>query len=249
MSRRPHPSGRSGHLRALALLLSFLPGGVALAQEDCSQDAMIVFDGSGSMAEMGFNKIGEPRIFEAREALHKVLPRVAAMRRLGLVVFGPGGDGECRSSELHFTPRPNAAGPITSTVDGLDPTGSTPLTEAVRQAAEVLHYREKAGAVVLVTDGDESCGGAPCQLAAELAAEGLDLTVHVIGFKVRPARFSWDAARDTEAVSNAACLAERTGGQYIAAESVEELIGALQVTLGCPVFGAVSRPEAGREEG
>ncbi|WP_425100430.1 vWA domain-containing protein [Tropicibacter sp. S64] len=224
---------------ALGAVFLFASALAAPAGSECSTDAMIVFDGSGSMAEMGFNKIGEPRIFEAREALHSVLPQIAAMRRLGLVVYGPGGDGECKSTELYFGPRPNAAPPITAAVDALDPTGSTPLTEGVRLAAEALKYRERPGAIVLVTDGDETCGGAPCQLAAQLAAEGLDLTVHVIGFKVRPTRFSWDGARDTEAVSNAACLAEATGGEYLGVESVEELIGALRVTLGCPVFGAL----------
>ncbi|WP_419412246.1 vWA domain-containing protein [Primorskyibacter sp. 2E107] len=203
---------------------------------------MIVFDGSGSMAEMGFNKIDVPRIIEAREALHSVLPQIAAMRRLGLVVYGPGGDAECKSTELHFGPRPDAARPISAAVDAIDPTGNTPLTEGVRLAAEALEYRTRAGAIVLVTDGDETCGGAPCQLAADLAAEGLDLTVHVIGFKVRSSHFRWDSERDTEAVSNARCLADRTGGEYFSAESVQDLIGALRVTLGCNVFGALTRP-------
>ena len=40
-----------------------------MATDDCAADAMIVFDGSGSMAEMGFNDIDEPRIFEARRAM------------------------------------------------------------------------------------------------------------------------------------------------------------------------------------
>ena len=48
-------------------------------------------------------------------------------------------------------------------------------------------------AIVLLTDGKETCGGSPCQLAGTLAAEAHDLTVHVIGFKVRDDHFGWDA--------------------------------------------------------
>ena len=56
---------------------------------------MIVFDGSGSMAEMGFNDISEPRIFEARKAIADVTPDIARDRRLGLIVYGPNGIDEC----------------------------------------------------------------------------------------------------------------------------------------------------------
>ena len=220
----------------LALALGTTPAG---AGESCTEDAMIVFDGSGSMAEIGFNQIGIPRITEAREALHRVLPAIAAARRLGLVIYGPAGDRTCRNTRLHFGPQWDAAPRITAEIDALRPVGGTPLTEGVRLAAEALEYRERPGAVVLVTDGDETCGGMPCQLAAELAADGAGLTVHVIGFKVRGRHFSWDPAQSdyTQATTVARCLADRTGGQYLSAETVEELIGALRVTLGCNVYG------------
>ena len=65
------------------------------AQSDCVSDAMIVFDGSGSMAEMGFNDINEPRIFEARRAMADAIPPIAENRRLGLVIYGPNGVDEC----------------------------------------------------------------------------------------------------------------------------------------------------------
>mgnify|MGYP000063649411 CR=1 FL=1 len=42
--------------------------------------------GSGSMAEMGFNLLNEPRILSARRAVRQVMPRLAAARRLGLPV-------------------------------------------------------------------------------------------------------------------------------------------------------------------
>ena len=90
------------------------------------------------------------------------------------------------------------------------------------------------GTVVLVTDGKETCGGAPCQLAAELAGTGH--IVHVIGFKVRGEYFAWSSEENNEyenAVSVARCLADRTGGLYIGAETIDELIAAFHKTLGC----------------
>ena len=43
------------------------------------------------------------------------------------------------------------------------------IRTAVEQAAEVLNYRSKPGVIVVVTDGEETCGGAPCGLGDSMA--------------------------------------------------------------------------------
>jgi Ca-activated chloride channel family protein len=100
----------------------------------------------------------------------------------------------------------------------------------VEQAAEVLEYEHKPGVVVVVTDGEETCGGSPCDLGKKLHAGASELTVHVIGY--RPKGFSWTGE---ESILGAKCLADENGGLYIAAETREELIEALDKTLGCPM--------------
>ena len=207
------------------------------AQASCTEDAMIVFDGSGSMAEMGFNQIDEPRIFEARKALRTAMPQIEPFRRIGLIVYGPGGAGgvgECSGIELRFGPRVDAATAVIASIDALEPEGRTALTEAVALAAQTLGAPNNPGTVVLVTDGKETCGGQPCALAADLSGTGV--TVHVIGFKVRGEHFGWQSQGDTDynnSVSVAKCLAEQTGGEYVSAETVEELVAAMNRTLGC----------------
>ena len=203
---------------------------------DCSDDAMLVFDASGSMAEMGYNGLDFPRIIEAREALREALPDITPFRRMGLVVYGPGPADACSNIDLRFGPTPDAAVAIIGAVDRVVPEGNTPLTEAVRKAADVLGADEGSGDVVLVTDGRETCEGAPCQLAAELAGGGL--TVHVIGFRVRGAAFEWQTFGGNDVRNHstvARCLADMTGGKYVAAESTEELAAALRDMLSCPI--------------
>lgn len=231
-------SGTSGVL--LSVLLAWTPVGRALAQTECAEDAMIVFDGSGSMSEMGFNHLDEPRIFEARRAIRRVMPKVEDFRRIGLITYGPSRGDSCAGVTLRFEPMEKSAYPIMSTIDGLQPDGETPLTDAVRQASELLIQDKGRGTVVLVTDGKETCGGAPCRLAATLAADWPGITVHVIGFKVRGEQFSWskDTLNDyTDAQTVARCLADQTGGEYLNTETVDQLVSALSVTLGCPYFG------------
>ena len=210
------------------------------AVESCERDAMLVFDGSGSMAEMGFNGLDFPRIQEARKAVRKALPKITPYRKLGLITYGPGAGVSCTNIDLKFAPMPDAAGRAIQEIDKLTPDGDTPLTQAVLSAAEVLNYRSKPGVVVLVTDGKETCGGAPCQLAAELAADAPDLTVHMIGFQIRGTHFNWDSAdanQEENGRTVARCLADRTGGLYVAAETVDQLTNALLETLVCPLLG------------
>mgnify|MGYP006195459971 CR=1 FL=1 len=93
----------------LTFIFTLLGATNAMATDDCAADAMIVVDGSGSMAEMGFNDIDEPRIFEARRAMADALPQIAQNRRLGLVVYGPNGADECSGLDMRFAPEANAA--------------------------------------------------------------------------------------------------------------------------------------------
>lgn len=192
---------------------------------------MLVFDASGSMSG------DEPlsgggfvtRLERVRDALHQVLPTVAQLRRVGLITYGPGPYNRCDNIELNLKPTENAAGVILDAIDALIPAGRTPLTAAVEQAAEVLQYRERPGVVVLLTDGEETCGGKPCEMAKRLKAQAKQLTVHVIGYRLK--NFSWTGAGSFEM----RCLPEENNGLYISVETTDELIAALNKTLGCPI--------------
>ncbi len=198
----------------------------------CSEDAMIVFDASGSMAGTVGLGIATPvtRIDEVRNALGKVLPNAAKIRRVGLITYGPGPYQQC-NVQLDLKPTPNAAALIMGKVNSLTPAGRTPLASAVQQAADVLEYRKKPGVIVVVTDGEETCGGEPCQLGRKLHADASQLTVHVIGYRAQ-GPFSWTGE---QSLIDARCLAEDNGGLYISVNTSDELVEALIKTLDCPM--------------
>ena len=220
-------------LSVLAASVGLAP---ALAQDGCARDAMLVMDGSASMDEKGFNPRTPTRIEEARDAIARAMPEIAPVRRVGLLVYGPGGDEGCSGISLKFEPVPDAAGPVMRDVARLVPGGMTPLAASVEEAAAVLG---RDGIIVLVTDGNETCGGRPCELGRYLA-DHTRLTVHVIGFRVAFDPFQWnspEAGVFTGADSVAKCLSDQTGGMYVNTETVEELAEALRETLGCAVIG------------
>lgn len=246
-------SARRGPLFIALVALALLAAcgfGIARAHADdaegtppepptCGPDAMLVFDGSGSMAGRDHLGIGNAfmRIERVRKALGQVLPAVAPHRRLGLITYGPGPYNRCDNIELRLRPERNAAGRIQATVDAIVPAGRTPLTAAVRQAADVLEYRTRPGVVVLLTDGEETCGGNPCALAKRLKAQSADLTIHVIGYRMMD--FSWTGG----GLLDVKCLASETGGSYLGVETADELIAALAKTLGCPELTGPGGPQ------
>lgn len=233
-------------LAAALALTALLAGKVgADAAEDkerspCTEDAMLVFDASGSMAgnlSQGIATI-KPRIEEVRAALAKVLPSITRFRRVGLITYGPGPYQQC-NVQLAFKPTLDAAGLIMQEVNALNPAGKTPLTAAVEQAAEVLEYQTKPGLIVVLTDGEETCEGSPCGLGKQLRASAVQLTVHVIGFRMK--NFSWTGE---QSILDAKCLAEQNGGLYITADAEQDLIDALEKTLGCPMLSQRALPRA-----
>ncbi len=217
--RSNHNLCRALLLAAVALVSTAATAGDAA--DTCQSDAMIVFDASGSMGTTDY-ALKLPRIARVKKSMATVLPEVAPLRRLGLIVYGEGAYNDCDSIDLRMKPTPEAAAPMLDVIRGINPRGRTPLTRSVELAADALDYRNKPATVVLLTDGEETCGGDPCRSAKALKAAAKDLTIHVIGYREQGGYF---AAR---------CMSDQTGGKYEAVKTEEELIEALRKTLGCP---------------
>ena len=99
---------------AIALGLSLVCQAPARAEEakpaPCNQDAMIVFDASGSMSGVVGAGVATTisRIDEVRSALATVLPSATRFRRVGLITYGPGPYNQC-NVHLDLRPTANAA--------------------------------------------------------------------------------------------------------------------------------------------
>ncbi|RWK39520.1 VWA domain-containing protein [Mesorhizobium sp.] len=204
-------AGLARSIVAAALLLWTTTLGLA------ADRVVIVLDASGSMwAQID----GKPKLEIARESLRTVLQSVPADKEIGFMAYGHREKGSCEDIELIVPPQAGSAAAVSTAADRLKFIGKTPLTSAVRQAAEALKYTEDKATVILITDGLETCKGDPCALGKELRAAGVDFTVNVVGFGLT-----------ADEGKQVACLADNTGGKYIQASDEKALQDALVETI------------------
>ena len=207
---------RTSLLAVFLFMLMLVP---ARAEEGAR--VILVLDASGSMRA----KIdGKTKMEIAKEVVATVLSTWKPQDELGLVAYGHRQKGSCDDIEVLREPRLVNIDDYMSAVDALNPKGKTPMTAAVRMAAESLQYTEKKATVILVSDGIETCDPNPCAVAEELEKLGVELTVHTVGFGLD----------DKGAVVQLKCLAEKTGGTFSTAENASELQEALSKTVESP---------------
>ena len=201
----------------------------AATPETGDEKIMIVMDGSGSM----WGQIdGKTKIEIAREALETFAYELPESAPTGLIAYGHRKKGDCSDIEVIMTPTVGNRAEIVGEVDGITPTGKTPLSAAVELAADTLKFEEDKSTVILITDGIETCDVDPCALGLSLEERGIDFTTHIVGFGL-----SEQEGRQV------ACLAENTGGYYLEASNADELAGAMEQVVDVVEAEPVPEPE------
>jgi len=196
-------------------------GAPALSLSDRAVE--IVVDASGSMwGQLG----GRSKIEIAKEILRDSLDWLPSDLQIALRVYGhqsPRERRDCTDSQLVVPFGAESRSGIRSAIAAVKPRGQTPLGYSLERVAADFGAFPGERAVVLVTDGIESCGGDPVEAARALQAGG-SLPVHVIGFGL-----GGDGEEDQASLRR---IAEVSSGQFLTARSAEELRAALSVTVG-----------------
>ena len=202
-----------------ALFISLVMSQICLAQTPpkASEKIMVVLDSSGSMWGQIDGKTKREIAQSALSDMAAVFPDTA---HIGLMAYGHRKKGDCSDIELLYAPETDGAQRLGKTVSNVKPMGKTPLSAAVRKAAETMKYEEEKSTVILITDGLETCNLDPCAVGTELEAAGIDFTAHIVGFGL-----------SKEEGRQVACLAENTGGRYIQASDAGELSDALETVV------------------
>lgn len=198
MSKKPW-----GWLAAVVLILSS-------ARVPAASNVLFILDVSGSMAG---RMDGQVKMVVAKDAFGTLLAGLPREARVGLEVYGHYGDKDCSAIEVMSPVGPLDAAAVSARVRGLTPRrGATPMAAALEKGAEALRPVKGEKAIVLISDGKETCGGDPAAVAARLRGQGFNIVTHVVGLGVKESEKTQLAA-----------IAKAGGGQYYAANNADEL--------------------------
>lgn len=137
----------------------------------------IVFDSSSSMSQ---EVEGQKKIDIAKSVVSDYLSSVTEAN-VALRLYGHR-SSECTDTEL-VLPLGSDKAKISAAVQKMKPTGFTPIEYSLRKAAQDLPEGEE-NFIILVSDGEETCGGDPCKAVKEIRAAGNNFVLYAIGFGI-----------------------------------------------------------------
>ena|GEM_PF-2925979 len=187
----------------------------ALAQVDIE----FVVDASGSMKQ---KTDGVTQIDAARAALEEALREVPAGSRVALRAYGhrvaqTDKDNSCKDTQLLVPFSDNNKSELVAVAGKLTPLGYTPIAYSLLQViTDFPVEREGRKVIILLSDGEETCGGYPAGTVKQMLAQGFEVKVFTVGFNV-----------DSKARKQLEEVASVSGGEYFDARSAKDLKVAL----------------------
>ena len=182
----------------------------------------LILDASGSMLQ---RVEGKRRIAVAKEVLTEaVREHIPPGTSVALRVFGHKEPDACRTDlEIPLGPLdPESAAHMIGTINAMN-LARTPIADSLEAVASDLKG-SRTGAVVLVTDGEETCEGDPGAVIEALRERGLKVSLNIVGF----------AIDEPELAAQFEAWAELGGGRYFSANDQGGLSEAIEQALSVP---------------
>ncbi|MFJ6433645.1 VWA domain-containing protein [Streptomyces sp. NPDC091416] len=220
---------------------SALPASADETPATASPKVELVLDVSGSMRTRDID--GQSRMTAAKQAFNEVLDAVPEQVQLGIRTLGADYPGDDRKVGCKDTKQLYPVGPLDRTeaktaVATLAPTGWTPIGPALLGAADDLEGGDSTRRIVLISDGEDTCGPLdPCEVARDIAARGIHLVIDTLGL-----------VPNAKIRQQLTCIAEATGGTYTAVQHTDELSGRVKQLVdraAAPVVTPVATEGAG----
>lgn len=190
------------------------------------KNIVIIFDSSGSM-----NSVvnGQTKLALAKQAVADFMMTIDSSVAVGAVVYGHKGSNaeadkaaSCQGVDTLATLAAGNARTSSQSILALEARGWTPIAGGLTEASSLFADKDASqndNLIVLVTDGEETCGGNPADVARSLRASREQVQTNVIAFDLSPAE---EASLRT--------IAEAGGGTFASAKDGAMLKAALEAS-------------------
>ncbi|HYV93712.1 MAG TPA: VWA domain-containing protein [Chitinophagales bacterium] len=161
---------------------------------------LFLLDGSSSMSEAWSSTT---KIDAARKMISKIADslNLSSDVQLSLRIYGHqfnSTEMNCTDTKLEVPFASHNSQGIKSALSSLRPKGITPIAYSLEQCANDFPADLRArNVIVLVTDGEESCNGDPCEVSLRLQKKHIFLRPFIIGLNLNP-----DETQKMECIGN-----------------------------------------------
>lgn len=156
----------------------------AIATDGPKAKVEVIIDSSGSMGQiLAKNKT---KMYYLKELMKDFFrARWKEKNIMAMRVYGGKKKGKCDDIRLAVPFGKTNIDQMERQVAALSPMGMTPLHTSLTMAFEDIKTYQGPKRIVVVTDGQDTCGGDPCKTAEEYKKQKMDLKFYVIalGFK------------------------------------------------------------------
>nr|WP_280953332.1 VWA domain-containing protein [Virgibacillus natechei] len=179
----------------------------------------VILDASGSMANYAGD---QTRMQLAKESINSFLDNLPEEANVSLRIYGHKGTSENSDKELSCGSIEQIYGfdsydesSFTDALNKFEPSGWTPLADALKQSEEALKdfdTENNTNLIYVVSDGIETCDGDPVQVAESLSSSNAQPIINIIGFQA-----------DADAQEQLQDMADVADGIYAMVNNQEEL--------------------------
>ncbi|NDJ90929.1 VWA domain-containing protein [Mycolicibacter kumamotonensis] len=184
---------------------------------------VLILDASGSMNEAD---APGPRIDAAKRAAQGLVDGLPDHTAIALLTYGTStGSSEaekavgCQDVKVLIPMGPLNREQMATQISGLRASGYTPISLALRTAVSQLPAGDQPQAIILVSDGEDTCGTPPCDTARDAEGKYPNIAISTVGFKT-----------EGNASDQLRCIADVTGGLFVPAQNASQLAARLLAT-------------------
>lgn len=139
----------------------------------------LILDSSGSMGQI-LDK-NRTKMWYMKKLMKKfVREQWKLENKIGVHIYGARKKHDCDDIQETIPFSDHSVGRLDKSLDLLTPVGMTPLHKSIEKTVEGMKDLKGPKRVVIVTDGEDTCGGDPCKTAERIKKSNLDITFFVV---------------------------------------------------------------------
>lgn len=151
----------------------------AMENLDVPAKIEVIVDSSGSMAQV--LERNKSKLFFLKELLKEFMKfQWKEKNEIALRYYGGSPKSSCSDTKIAVGFNDKNLSKMERVIQQLEAGGRTPLHKSLQLAIDDVKSYEGPKRIVIVTDGEDTCGGDPCKTVEEMSHKNLDIKFYVV---------------------------------------------------------------------